>query len=270
MKHSINKAVCFVILVLFAVLSAYSDDYTVDLTSIVLESFNGDTTHDWNDGRHQRNFEFSWGLAASRFATKITDEDGNEVSYPRSMFIETWPVALFGNNRQGRELKSLGINGRFDRRGYNWIDVYPVQGEGDDAKPFEIPMPGRIRYIDLWVWSGNFNYYMEAYVRDYHGVVHKIMLGHINHVGWKNLRTNIPNHIPQSKRLLPAHAELQFVKFRIWTQPTESVSNFYVYLKQFKVLSDTFETFFDGEELADPDRITELWADNEDSGSTGR
>jgi hypothetical protein len=33
-----------------------------------------------------------------------------------------------------------------------------------------------------------------------------------------------------------------------------------VYLKQLKVLTDTFETMFDGEELADPDMIPEFWA----------
>jgi hypothetical protein len=42
----------------------------------------------------------------------------------------------------------------------------------------------------------------------------------------------------------------------------ERVDNFYVYLDQFKVLTDTFESFYDGDELADPDRVQELWSSN--------
>jgi hypothetical protein len=57
-------------------------------------------------------------------------------------------------------------------------------------------------------------------------------------------------------------ASLRFVKFRIWTQPDETVGPFYIYMKQFKVLTDNFESAFDGDELADPDNINELWANS--------
>jgi hypothetical protein len=260
MKHGSIKAVCFAVMACIAVLSAYGDEMTVDLTSIVLESFNGETTHEWNDGRHPRQFEFSWALGASKFASKTTDADGNEVQFPRSTYVEAWPVALFGFRQpEGITLKSLGINGRFDRRGYNWIDVYPTNGDGD---PYEIPMPGRVRYLDLWVWGSNLNSYVEAYMRDLNGIVHTIQLGNITFTGWKNLRASVPNHIRQARRVQPNLAQLKFVKFRIWTQPQEDVGNFYVYLKQFKILTDTFESFYDGDELADPDRVPQLWADN--------
>ena len=259
MKYGSIKAVCLVVLACIAVLSATADDLTVDLTSIILESFNGETTHEWFDGRHPRSFEFSWAMTASKFTTTATDQDGNEVTYPRSTYVEAWPIALFGYNRDGRTIKSFGINGQFDRQGYNWIDLFPVETDGETR--FEIPMPGRVRYIDLWVWGANLNYYVEAYIRDNQGIVHIINLGNIAHAGWKNLRANIPNHIRQGKRILPAHAALKFVKFRIWTQPVERVSSFYVYFKQFKILTDTFETLYDGDDLADPDLIPELWAD---------
>ena len=263
MKYGSIKAICLVVLACIAVLSATADEATVDLTSIVLESFNGEAAHEWHDGRHPRNFEFNWALNASKFATTATDADGNEVTYPRSTYVDAWPIALFGYNRDGRDIKSLGINGRFDRQGYNWIDVYPVESDG--TTPFEIPLPGRVRYMDLWIWGSNLDYYVEAYVRDFQGIVHIIRLGGIAHTGWKNLRAHIPNHIQQSKRVLPSHAQLQFVKFRLWTQPTERVNNFYVYFKQFKILTDTFESLFDGDELADPDLIPQLWAEAGDN-----
>ena len=260
MRYGSIVAVCLVILACIAVPSAYGDDSTVDLTSIILESFNGETTHEWNDGRHDRSFDFSWALDASKFTSKTKDSDGNEVNYPLSLYVDAWPVALFGYNREGKTIKSFGVNGRFDRQGYNWVDIYPVQGEGDEESAFEIPMPGRVRYLDLWVWGANLNYYLEAYIRDSLGVVHIVKLGSVDYPGWKNLRANIPTYIRQGKKILPAIAPLKFVKFRLWTQPTEKVDNFYVYLKQFKILTDTFETYFDGDDLADPDYIKDLWA----------
>jgi hypothetical protein len=248
MKHGSFKVVCLIIWGCITALSAFGDEYTVDLESIVLEPFDG-------------NSDYVWKTDASKFATKTEDQ-----SFPQTTYVEAWPIAAFGYNRDGKDIKSLGIHGRFDRRGYNWIDIYPTSGaDGDDAGPAEIPIPGRIRYLDMWVWGSNLNFYIEAYVRDYQGVVHNIRLGTIAHTGWKNLRAMIPGNIPQSKRILPRYAGLSFVKFRIWTQPVEKVGDFYIYFKQFKVLTDTFESLFDGDELADPDRVQELWAGTSDT-----
>ena len=66
----------------------------------------------------------------------------------------------------------------------------------------------------------------------------------------------------QQKRILPHLASLTFVKFRIWTAPMERVDNFYVYFNQFKILTDTFESYYDGNDLADPSKVQELWATN--------
>ena len=261
MKYGIIKAVCLVILGCMVAMSAAADGSTVNLTSIILESFNGETNHQWFDGRHSRSYDFSWAMNASRFATSTTDADGAEVSFPVSTYVQAWPIALYGHNRDGsRELRSMGINGRFDRQGFNWIDIFPVQMDG--TTPFEIPMPGRVQYMDLWVWGANHDFYLEAFVRDYQGIVHRIWLGHTRHAGWRNLRAHIPRHIRQEKLILPALAQLNFVKFRLWTNPTERVDNFFVYLNQFKILTDTFETFFDGDDLADPDLNQEFWANS--------
>jgi len=116
--------------------------------------------------------------------------------------------------------------------------------------------------MDMWVWGANLKYYIEIYVRDYMGVIHAIKLGDISYTGWRNLKVNVPNTIRQSRRILPSYAGLQFVKFRIWTQPVEKVDNFYIYFKQFKVLTDMFESLFDGNDLADPSNVERLWANN--------
>jgi len=114
----------------------------------------------------------------------------------------------------------------------------------------------------MWVWGSNLKYYIEVYLRDYRGVVHTLKLGDISYTGWRNLKVNVPNTIPQSRRILPSYASLNFVKFRIWTQPVEKVDNFYIYFKQFKIFTDVFESLFDGNDLADPENVEKLWASN--------
>lgn len=252
MKHGGIKAACFVGLMFIAVLSANAQVANpVALSTVVLESFNGETTHTWSDGRQERSYDFSWGLMASRFTSTV-----DNVSFPRSTFVAAWPRALFGDNRDGATRQSFGINGRFDRQGHNWVDIYPQDADGN---PFEIPMPGRVRNMDLWVWGSNLQYSMEAYVRDSTGIVHRIPLGSLAFGGWRNLSANIPGSISQDNRVLPAHAQLNFVKFRMWTAPNERVDNFFVYFNRFQILTDVFETFFDGDELANPDIVNELW-----------
>jgi hypothetical protein len=90
--------------------------------------------------------------------------------------------------------------------------------------------------------------------------VHTLNFGSLGYEGWKNLRVPVPTNIPQIKRVLPRLSALSFVKFRIWTPPVEPVNDFYVYFNYLKVLTDLFEHRYDGEELADPERIQELWA----------
>ncbi|MDR0524960.1 MAG: flagellar filament outer layer protein FlaA [Spirochaetaceae bacterium] len=236
-----------------AVLSAFGDERTIVLETKVVETF--DNT-DGDDGS-----KYDWRLEASKFATKTKDADGNVTdSWPKVAYIDAWPEQFFRSTEDTSALKSLGIWGKFDRRGYNWIDVYPVEKGGDEnAGAVTIPMVGRLQYIDLWVWGSNLRYSIEAYFRDYNGIMYVIGLGSINHTGWKNLRAPVPASIPQAKTVLPKFAALDFVKFRIWTEPTERVDNFYVYLDHFKVLTDTFETPFDGDKLEDPAKVDELW-----------
>ncbi|MCL2093251.1 MAG: flagellar filament outer layer protein FlaA [Treponema sp.] len=237
----------------------FADENTVNIETIVLEDFNGGANNEWFVGGRLHSYNFEWRADASRFATVVGEE-----RFPRLSFVEAWPQAAFGVNRDGLDLRSLGIWARFDRRGYNWVDVYPVAAgtgqDGDYPEPFEIPLPGRLQTMDMWVWGMNQNLTLEAYFRDHNGVVHAVPMGSLAFIGWRNLNIRIPNHIPQSRRTLPRLAGLTFVKFRIWTMPTERVDNIFVYFKQLKIVTDTFESLFDGSDLSDPERILELWA----------
>jgi hypothetical protein len=261
MKHTSFKIICLIIWACIAVFSAYGQSGTMALESRILESFNGD-----------EDAPYVWKTQASRFistvrnpdGTVVQDSNGNPQRYPLTAYIDAWPVAVFGYRRDpnAAPIRSLGINGRFDRRGYNWIDLYPVLADDPDEKPFEIPIPGRVQSLDMWVWGSNLRYYIEVYLRDFRGVVHTLRLGDITFPGWRNLRVSIPTNIVQSRRTLPSYAGLTFVKFRIWTQPVERVDNFYIYFKQLKILTDMFETLFDGNDLADPDQVDRLWSRN--------
>lgn len=234
-----------------AAFPVFGDDRTIDYESFILESFDGNPQHEWNVAGKNYQYEFNWKVSASRFAHE---------EFPKQTYAAAWPQALFGKTPEGQELKSLGIWGQFDRKGYNWIDVYPVKADGNE--PFEIPIPGRISYLDIWVWGSNLKYTVDAYFRDNEGVIHTVPVGSIAYEGWKNLKAQIPANIPQSKRILPRLAALKFVKFRIWTTPEEKVDNFYIYFDQFKVLTDTFESLYDGNDLADPDKVQEIWPSN--------
>jgi hypothetical protein len=272
MKHS-GFRVFWLVLLAGIALAAFGDEFTVNLESKILENF--DNTED---------SKYVWKKEASRYSVGKDPADRENPSFaemgledgdffPKINYFETWPMALFRFNRDNKPLHSLGIWGKFKRMGYNWIDIYPtLKSQGEDAGPFEIPIPGRVRYLDMWVWGSNLNYYVEAYLRDQQGVVHTIYLGNIGHQGWRNLRAIVPTNIPQHRRIIPDPVTagiltsdeknsvyLKFVKFRIWTTPREEVANFYVYFDQFKVLTDTFESLFDGDELTDPDWIRENW-----------
>ena len=246
MRQGSFKIFCLIVWACITVFSGFGDDNNQNFETRILETFNGDS-------------DYVWKVEASRFATSEDD-----VSYPLLNYVEAWPIAAFGNNRgdNSTTLRSLGLHGRFDRRGYNWIDLYPVLASDTDENPYEMPIPGRVLNMDMWVSGSNYRYYIEVFVRDYRGVVHTLRLGDIAYAGWRNLRVNIPTNIVQARRTLPSYAGLTFVKFRIWTQPIERVDDFYIYFKQLKVLTDMFEGLFDGNNLADPDNVGRLWSSN--------
>jgi len=274
MKQGSFRAICLILMACIAVVSAFGDTQTPVFESKVLETFsdvNGVNNGVNDDGDRHESPHYQWQLVASKFATKIREDPRDPESevtdrYPKSTYVPAYPTAYFRNQE---ERTSLGIWGKFSRRGYNWIDLYPVTEGGDDAEAvlietvpsntIPIPIPGRLQAIDMWVWGANFRYDLEAYFRDYRGMIHVIKMGSINHAGWRNLRATIPASIPQTKVNLPNLAELEFVKFRIWTQPTERVDDFYIYFNQFKILTDMQETPFDGDILANPTQIQKFW-----------
>jgi hypothetical protein len=250
MKQNISRTliVTVALLALAGFAPLFADDTTVSLESKVIQDFSKPEAQNWY-------------IQGSKFSTK---------DFPQMGYIKAGPTAILGGDKTVAEnSKSLAIALLFDRKEYNWVDVVP----GTKDKPIELPFPGRVKMIDMWVWSGNYNYYMEAFVRDYRGVVYTIPMGDLNFIGWKNLRINIPDNVPQAKKYLPKRQGLTLVKFRIWTRPTEVVVipgmptdasdidkavKFYFY--NIKVLTDTFEALFDGDTLTNPDVYKDVFS----------
>jgi len=221
---------------------AQRDGQTVNLESRVLESFDP-------DGRTT-----DWMVRGSKFVTE---------GYPKKAYAEAWPEALYGANKEGRELEVLGAQFKFDKQGYNYVEFIPVtENEEGNRVPNPINIPGRAKQFDLWVWGADFDYYLEAHLKDHRGIVHTLKLGSLNFVGWKNLRVDIPGYIPQSSDHVPYLETLRLVKLVVWTKPTESVQNCYIYFDQIKVLTDMFIDRFDGDGLASPERVQEIWSED--------
>jgi hypothetical protein len=216
-----------------------ADEVTANLVSVILDNF------DQPD-------KTAWIVQGSKFAAK---------DYPQSTLVRAWPDALYGANKDKKDLYSLGIHAKFDRKAYNSIEIIPAK-KGDNGKlvPNPIMMPGRAKALDLWLWGSNYFFYMEAHIRDFQGVDHVLPMGDLNFQGWRNLSITIPTSIPQARRHIPRYQGLELTEFVIWTRPNESVDDFYVFIDQVKVLTDLFESRFDGDNLADQDYLKDVWA----------
>ena len=200
-----------------------------DIRSIVLDDF--------------ENNDRNWQVKASRFTAE---------GYPKIKFnIEGAPIALSGAYMEkGKESKYvMGVKAAFTRKGYNYIWIYPEK---------EIVIPGRLKKIDVWVWGANYYYNLEVHLRDYTGVVHRLPLGSLHFIGWRNLSVEIPSYIPQYIRYLPMEKPLTLVRFVIRTAPTERVDSFVVYFDHLKILTDLYRERFDGDILAD--KTKEIWS----------
>ena len=242
MKQHINRALIITATLLSLVGTGmmFADDFAVNLESRIVQDFSKPEAQ-------------NWFVMGSKFSTG---------DFPHCGFIKGGPLSIVGNDPAAiQNARSLSVAMLFDRKEYNWVDIIP----GTRDKPVELTLPGRIKMLDIWVWSGNFNYYLEAFVRDFRGFVYTIPMGDLNFIGWRNLRINVPDNIAQSKKYLPRREGLSLVKLRIWTRPTEVVvipgtegaSDLERAVKfnfnNIKVLTDTYESLFDGDTLSNPD-----------------
>ena len=198
-----------------------------DIRSIVLDGF--------------ENNDNNWRVSGSRFTVE---------EFPKvKMGVEGAPIALSGAYAEEENKYVMGVRGSFTRKGYNRIWIYPEK---------EIVVPGAAKKFDVWVWGANYYYYLEIHIRDYRGIVHKLPLGSLHFIGWRNLSVEVPKQIPQFIRYLPMEKPLTIVRFAIWTEPNERVDDYIIYFDHLKVLTDVYRERFDGDILADESKA--IWS----------
>jgi hypothetical protein len=209
---------------------------TVVFSTEVLESFDATS-------------ERQWLVRGSKFISS---------GFPQQQSVAAWPAALFGREASP-DLRALGIHGRFDRKGYNYLEIFPVRDGPDGIESAPIAIPGQVQRINVWVWGSNFNYYLEAHLRDYRGVDYTLPLGGLRFAGWRNLSVNVPGYIPQQQPYIPKGKALVLTKLVMWTRPGERVDDFYLYVDHLNVLTDVFVQRFDGDGLSDPETTANIW-----------
>ena len=141
-----------------------------------------------------------------------------------------------------------------------YIEIIPAAKDSTGKlQPTTLPLPGHAQSIDCWVWGSNYNYTLDIYIRDYQGIDHVLHMGSLRFAGWKDLSAPISGAIPQSRMYIPRYAGLELTKMVIRTAPDEKVDDFYFFVDEINVLTDLSTQRFDGEDLADPDTLNNLW-----------
>jgi hypothetical protein len=236
---------------------------TVNLESRVIDDFDENPTS-------------RWIARGSKFTTIERDDSGKAVKmFPLTATAPGYPVAAFGRSRDKVDRHVLGVRGKFDRRGYNYVEIVPAAEAPADADESRIiyedvstgkkwvhrpiDLPGKVAYLDAWIWGSNLKYYLDAHFEDHRGIDYVVKMGDLTFFGWRNLRIGVPAYISQSANTVPRFRTLRFTKFTLWTRPEERVDEFYIYFDHLKVLTDLFESRYDGDEMEEPETLQEVW-----------
>ncbi|PKL17729.1 MAG: hypothetical protein CVV49_09580 [Spirochaetae bacterium HGW-Spirochaetae-5] len=200
-------------------------------------------------------------------ALKLRAVDGG----PNDMKVEE----AYSPTGLGKEKKkNLGVHFRFRYPGSNsvsleppmevdWKDRTPVltydQAMRKDVPERGIQLPGRAKAVSMWVHARGFPYTMEVWIKDFKGDVHILEKQSINFVGWRPMVFEVPANIPQSSDTYPVTRVAKLVRIVIRevsnvsgthsSTSTRNSSDVYVFFDQIKVLTDTYEVYFDGQDL---------------------
>ncbi len=259
-----------VLCLLFVNLNSFAAEYTSNVQSLVLEDF--ELTQ---DGKAKT----QWILIPDRFGRQGNTDAGE--SMQELKWVKAWPEAYFGKEISGKNQGEffygqadtedarkrytdssgtcIGMFLKFNRQGYNAVELYPLKEVDGKFQKSPLPFKGKVRQVDFWIWGANYDYFVEMVLLDYRNVEHRLNVGSIKHIGWKNFVVQLPNYIPQSVSYIPSLKVLSFVKFIVWTNPDEKVSGAYIYMDHIKYLTDVYSDLYDGYQLGDPNNIKNIW-----------
>lgn len=182
----------------------------------------------------------------------------------KDMNPEQWSVTDKGTSKE----KVLGLKFKFRYPGDNcvileapreidWKTKKPVlrynPASGKEEQFRGLQLPGRVQAISVWVHGRGNPYDLEAWLEDYRGDTHIIKLGSANFVGWRPMKAYIPISVPQTSESYPQTRVTRLTKLVLRAQTRvhyeELITDTYFFFDQIKVLTDTYEVNFDGQEM---------------------
>ena len=193
------------------------------------------------------------------------------------------PQHIKTNNMLSKERGVLGIRAKWDIQAYNWFILEPnnirlASGLSEDAlrlvadknrgylprehkwdpkvQPNFIWMPEKVRDIFLFVWSGFYDYTVEAHFQDYKGNEYIVPMGNLKYKGWRSLSAQIPFRIVQTRKKVPSGQPLKFLRFKVISGKQSDHKGMYVYMDYFHAISNTYRDTFLG---ADLKYIDDFW-----------
>ena len=175
----------------------------------------------------------------------------------------------------GKEKKKvMGINFQFRYPGNNSVSIEPPfevdwkertpvltydQALRKEVAERGLQLPGRIKAISMWVHGRGFPYTLELWIKDFKGDIHILRKQPVNFVGWQPLIFDVPIFIPQTADTYPITRAVKLVRIVLREtthisgerarSATSNTTSAYIFFDQIKVLSDTYEVYFDGQEL---------------------
>jgi hypothetical protein len=126
----------------------------------------------------------------------------------------------------------IGIKSYVIERGYDRVEVLP---------PNEYIIRGKAKELKVWALGRKIRHTLFVKFRDYRGKLHKIKIGRLDFWGWRELSVNIPGWIPQSPTYAMLDKNLHFVSFFVESDRFEGAGTYYVYLDNFRIISDMSE-----------------------------
>ncbi|MCX8122997.1 MAG: flagellar filament outer layer protein FlaA [Spirochaetes bacterium] len=180
---------------------------------------------------------------------------------PADLIPEKWSPLNKGLDKK----KCLGIHFKFKYPGFNSVHLLPPlevrwddptkkvmtydSRAGQEVQERAIQLPGRAKAVSVWVHGRGNNYDLEVWIKDYKGDVHILKMGSLNFVGWRPMKAYIPEYVPQETNSYPQTRVTKIVRFVIRAKPEAGNEDVYLFFDQLKVLTDTFEVNFDGQNL---------------------
>jgi hypothetical protein len=183
---------------------------------------------------------------------------------PSDMSVEPWSLTGLGEKKD----KVLGVHFQFRYPGTNEISILaPPEVHWKEKKPMYtynpntgkkeqergLELPGKAREISLWVMAHGLPYSLEAWLKDFKGNTHILKFGSINFVGLRPVKVSIPGDVPQTFESYPQTRITKITRFVLRANPNaareELMQEAFFFFDQIKVLTDTYEVNFDGQNL---------------------